>query len=412
MDEPSKELILNLLHQEAQQEIESWKGKQKAGVLSDWHLALSEWTTELQQCARDIQDHRMALSVAKAVYDDGVALAVAVQEEGRALADRITALRLGGQLQLAQNQPLQRLAAETNKQATEALESSYFTLQQADSMSGDAPQSCTAESSKDAEKRHLTDSRPSECVACTELYPMSDMFEAPCLHHYCRTCTSKLVEDSLIDESLFPPRCCRMPILLSSVRGYLGQELARQYEEKKMEREDPYRTYCSNAACAKYLMPFQVQGYTGTCKNCCQQTCTLCKRQAHPGAPCIDEYNEVLHLAKEQGWQGCARCRNIFCYVCGTKWKKCTCEVWDENRLLLRAQHVAGRDQVEPPAQAEVQRVVQDLLERHECDHEGRWKRINRGQECEECHEYLPDFILECRQCHLRACVRCRMNRL
>ncbi|PWY70394.1 hypothetical protein BO94DRAFT_423230, partial [Aspergillus sclerotioniger CBS 115572] len=278
-----------------------------------------------------------------------------------------------------------------------------------------------AESSKDAEKRHSTHSKPSECVACTELRPMSDMFVAPCSHQYCRKCIHKLVEDSLIDESLFPPRCCRMPIVLSSVQAFLGQELAKRYEEKKMEREDPYRTYCPNAACATYLMPFQVQGYIGTCKICRQQTCTLCKRQVHAGAQCIDEYHEVLDLAKEQGWQRCARCRNIvelgtgcnhitcrcryeFCYVCGTKWKKCRCEVWDENRLLHRAQHVAGRDQVEPPAQAEVQRVVQDLRERHECDYDGRWKRINRGQECEECLEYLPDFIVECRQCHLRVC--------
>ncbi|OOG00192.1 hypothetical protein ASPCADRAFT_1853 [Aspergillus carbonarius ITEM 5010] len=225
MDESSKELIIDLLHQEVQVEIESWKGKQKAGFLSDWQLALSEWTTGLQQCVRDIQDHRMALSIAEAVCDDGVALAVAVQEEGRALADRMTALRIGGQLQLAQEQPLQRLAAETNQQANKVLENSYFTFQHADSMSVDAAQSCIAESSKDAEKRHFTQSKPSECVACMGLRPMSDMFVAPCSHQYCRKCTSKLVEDSLIDESLFPPRCCRMPIVLSSVRDFLGQEL-------------------------------------------------------------------------------------------------------------------------------------------------------------------------------------------
>ncbi|RAL02908.1 Rcat domain-containing protein [Aspergillus ibericus CBS 121593] len=359
MDEPSKELILNLLHQEAQQEIESRKGKQKAGVLSDWELALSEWTSELRQCSQDLQDHRMARSVAKAVYDDSVALAVAVQEECRALADRITALRLGGQLQLAQSQPQQLLAAEATREANKMLESSYLTFQQAESMSADA-QSC----------------------AMLALLLSN---------------TSKLVEDSLIGESLSPPRCCRMPTLLSPVRGYLGQGLARQYEEKGMEHEDSHRTYCSNAACATYLMPFQVQGYIGTCKNCRQQTCTLCIRQAHPCAQC----RNFVELGTGCNHITC-RCRYEFCYVCGTKWKK----------LLLRAQHVAGRDQVEPPAPAEVQRVAQDLLERHKCDHESCWKRINRGQVCEECHEYLSAFILECRQCHLRACVRCKLNRL
>ncbi|PWY92769.1 hypothetical protein BO70DRAFT_357912 [Aspergillus heteromorphus CBS 117.55] len=372
----------------------------------------------------------MALSISKAIYNDGVALAVAAQEENRALADRMTAVRMAGQPQLAQQQPLQRLAAEMAHQATRALESRYATNRPDDAMSLDgASVSCTAESSKDAARRHLKNEPMSECVACVDSFPHSDMIEAPCAHLYCRNCTTKLIEDSLVDESLFPPRCCRLHIPLSSVRASLGHDIARRFEAKSIEREDPYRTYCSNAACAKYLMPYEVYGYIGSCRHCQRQTCTLCKRRVHPGTPCVDEHGEVLNLAREQGWQRCARCRNLielgigcnhitcrcryeFCYVCGVEWKDCTCELWDEERLLLRAQQVAGRDQVEPPAQVEVARVAQNLLERHECDHNGRWKRIDQGQQCEECHDYLPDFILECRQCHLRACARCRMNRL
>ncbi|PYH92715.1 putative E3 ubiquitin ligase [Aspergillus ellipticus CBS 707.79] len=433
MDECTRELIVKLLDQDAQTEIKGWKGKQKAGSMSDRQLAISDWASELQQCAQSIQDQKMALSIAKAVYNDGVALALAAQEENRTLADRMTALRIGGQHQLAEQQPMQRLAAEMAQQATRALEFLYTTDHQDDTISLDGTSSsCMAESSKDAERRHVEDEIKLECAACMDSAPPCDILKAPCSHLYCRKCVTKLVESSLIDEideSLFPPRCCRTSIFLSSVRTFLGPEIGRQLEEKSIEREDPYRTYCSSTACAKYIMPFHVQGYIGTCRICQCQTCTLCKRQAHPGAECVDDYGEVLNIAKEQGWQRCARCRNIvelgigcnhitcrcryeFCYICGKLWKNCTCELWDEERLLNRAQQVAGRDQVEPPAQTEVQRVAQNLRARHECDHEGRWKRINRGQGCEECHHYLPDFILECRQCHLRACTRCRMNRL
>ena len=32
-------------------------------------------------------------------------------------------------------------------------------------------------------------------------------------------------------------------------------------------------------------------------------------------------------------------CGAEFCYVCGMKWKTCTCEFWDESRLIARRSH-------------------------------------------------------------------------
>ena len=60
-----------------------------------------------------------------------------------------------------------------------------------------------------------------------------------------------------------------------------------------------------------------------------------------------------------------------------------------------------------------VRRAVRNLRERHECNHQGRWRKVTFGNlQCEECSKRLPEYLLECGQCNLRACVRCRRNRL
>lgn len=48
----------------------------------------------------------------------------------------------------------------------------------------------------------------------------------------------------------------------------------------------------------------------------------------------------------------------------------------------------------------------------HECDHDD-WGTVSTGSlRSELCTYTLGDFLLECRQCDLRACVRCKRNRL
>lgn len=119
------------------------------------------------------------------------------------------------------------------------------------------------------------------------------------------------------------------------------------------------------------------------------------------------------------------RCRAEFCYVCGERWKTCGCAQWDEARLLDRAADIVDRHDgpVRPgnvrgePARAlqrerQVARMADQLRERHECDHHGRWIRRTGTHRCEECHDFLANFILECHQCRLLACVRCKKNRL
>ncbi|RMY82301.1 hypothetical protein D0861_07947 [Hortaea werneckii] len=58
-----------------------------------------------------------------------------------------------------------------------------------------------------------------------------------------------------------------------------------------------------------------------------------------------------------------------------------------------------------------IEEVFAHLQIHHDCDHD-RWRWVKGRHQCEECLFTLPQYIFECRQCHLRACNRCRRNRL
>lgn len=110
------------------------------------------------------------------------------------------------------------------------------------------------------------------------------------------------------------------------------------------------------------------------------------------------------------------RCSAEFCYVCGVRWKDCTCAVLDEQMLYERGAHIAARDAGRngAPNRARVQEAIRNIRENHDCGH-GSWKRLDnhRGYDthCEMCQKEL-NFINECRRCQLRACWRCINNRL
>lgn len=138
------------------------------------------------------------------------------------------------------------------------------------------------------------------------------------------------------------------------------------------------------------------------------------------------------------------KCGAQFCYICGLRWKSCRCNHWDEDRLLARAEQIVRRevDRAEPrlpgiappiiPAVPEpvaaaeqavtvetvapvhdyaVRHMAENLRVNHNCETHN-WRYISASSRCEECHHWMPQFIFDCSQCHLRVCRRCRRNRL
>lgn len=88
--------------------------------------------------------------------------------------------------------------------------------------------------------------------------------------------------------------------------------------------------------------------------------------------------------------------------------------------MLERAEEIVDRDaRIDLPVQERQRRVFQvqqDLMENHECEHPGRFKRIEgggrRGFRCEMCGDRHWKFILQCRRCPIQLCHECRCNRI
>ncbi|KAL4948364.1 hypothetical protein BDW69DRAFT_176625 [Aspergillus filifer] len=314
------------------------------------------------------------------------------------------------------------------------------------------------------------------CVACREETESYNILRAPCSHQYCRSCLEELFEAAINDESLFPPRCCRQPFVFNATRIFLKSDLVKRFEKKRIEFETPNRTYCYSPDCSAFIHPSNIHDNIATCPECLFTTCTFCKERAHTGdCPNDTAMQQLLETAQENGWQRCyscwrvvelqhgcnhitCRCGAQFCYNCGGRWRTCECAEWNQHRLLARAYEIIDRDAIDPavhaladaaqarpvpePAAAVepvrvldddddddeeeeeeeeedingrmgrmLQELVQELLENHECDHH-QWRFIPGSHTCEECYHRLPQYIFECRQCRLRACWRCRRNRL
>jgi hypothetical protein len=151
------------------------------------------------------------------------------------------------------------------------------------------------------------------CEACGNEKNMEDIGYAPCDHEYCRDCLQALFRAALTDESLFPPRCCRQPIPLDTIRTFLNSELVHAFIDKKLEFDTPNKTYCAIPICSTFIRSTNIANNVGTCHRCHFETCTLCKEAAHGRAECPHdpEAQQILEMVRENGWQRCYTCSSV-----------------------------------------------------------------------------------------------------
>ncbi|EQC35973.1 hypothetical protein SDRG_06715 [Saprolegnia diclina VS20] len=268
------------------------------------------------------------------------------------------------------------------------------------------------------------------CCVCHQQAP--SVFTAPCRHEYCASCLAAFLQTATHDVSLLPLKCCRQRLDLDAVlrTGVLSATDAQRLRDRAEEKTAARPVYCGNPACTtEFVSARYVNGTTAICPGCRTGLCSACSRPAHPGA-CEDTVSEeaLLELGAQEGWQRCPHCRRMveltqgcnhmtclcsaeFCYVCASRWKTCACANWDEARVLLAAQERLGAG---APARAVRQLAVQ-LRDRDECNHEGRWRRIDfpeRSRRCELCSRLVYLYTLQCRHCQFQACRTCRGRRL
>lgn len=335
IDPKSAALIRGILRQEVDDVMDKTKGKQPNRGPSDIELALEQWDRELSAQEQLEMDFAMAKSLDTAVRDDGYIITMFQQDEARARADRQLAMRIAridGRTE--QTDPVPSKAERIHHVDAAVAGSSSWAGPSGTASKGRArPENCdvseelkriklahepttlktatdeqtgreSPESSQRAKQQPHSATPEYACVSCNDPGDEIAVIQAPCSHHYCVDCLVQLVTQSIIDESLFPPRCCRMTLPLSIISVLIGPDLTRQYEEKSIERADPERTYCSNKTCSSYILPGCVSGFVGTCRQCETKTCMICKDEAHNGN-CQTAVDDLLDIAGEKGWQQC-----------------------------------------------------------------------------------------------------------
>ncbi|KZT10449.1 uncharacterized protein LAESUDRAFT_721808 [Laetiporus sulphureus 93-53] len=194
-----------------------------------------------------------------------------------------------------------------------------------------------------------------DCVVCQSA-THGPHVRVACGHYYDVACLLDLIEASIRDESLFPPRCCQQRIREQSFARYMSAELAHAFEERAIEFETVRRVYCANPSCSRFLGPCmpELGARTYACSTCATLTCNGCRARVAPRKLHICRQDsgqrQVFALASQKGWARCPACDHMielhsgcyemkcvcgtrFCYACKAPWKTCACPRWEQVQL-------------------------------------------------------------------------------
>ncbi|KMU86809.1 RING finger protein [Coccidioides immitis H538.4] len=284
IDQPTADLIVQLQLQDADLYFESSKGKSREPT--DEELAFQLQTEEFKNASQFFVDRRMAMSFATAVQVDGPIMVDNFVAEENAMRDRELARYCeenGSPVAAAKDRQSNSEPIALDDETLYKLQILYVT-----GPGGHCPISgveTTSSESDEAESstwaaRRTRQGPPSmrRCVACREETEFVRVARVPCGHEYCRSCLEDLFKASMKDESLFPPRCCRQPIVINIARIFLTNDLVQRYEKKKIEFETPNRTYCYSPRCNAFIDASHIEGEVATCPECGSTTSVVAVR--------------------------------------------------------------------------------------------------------------------------------------
>ncbi|KAI0471978.1 hypothetical protein GGR56DRAFT_667713 [Xylariaceae sp. FL0804] len=463
-DEMSWALAISMHQDDAQELASASRGKQREGELSDAELALTLYTEELTAATTSAADRQMARRIQNTTHNDPAALQEHQEEERMAESSLEVVHEYIDHI----NAPREDRGATNAGLGTETTTTDTSRSKGENPVAGhprDFTTNDQPESSSWAASRPLEEAPHSrDCLACGDVKDHTELLRAPCQHDYCHGCLVQFFQAATFDEGLFPPRCCRQPIPLDLVHPLLSDDTSKQFQLKEVEFSTLERTYCHQPRCAAFIAPAHYEDGIARCPICAAATCIHCKGANHTGSedcPKDEALHQVLQLARKENWQRCTRCRtmielgqgcyhitckcgNEFCYLCATPWKRCECRQWDEDRLHDRAEEVFLRDdwdagalrcleaiqhrlealrQEAAPAErllrddwaARINMIATNLRRNHDArdDHNHQWQRREDRMTCEVCEDESHfNFINECTECHIMACLRCELNRL
>ncbi|KAI0503165.1 hypothetical protein F5B22DRAFT_630394 [Xylaria bambusicola] len=305
VDDESLNLILSLLSADLDVVQSSAKGKQIEGTLSDADLALQLFAEELNCATVYASDRRMTKSVQDAVQKDTNILLESELQENVARRDREVAVAqsAGRRPQGQAEVPTNTRPSETELEAWEKLTSKYIdgihetenndSYDSYDYWTASSETDGQPESSAWAASRGQNCPQLGSCIACGENKSLTDLARAPCEHDYCHECLEHLFCRSILDDSLFPPRCCRLDIPIDTSQLFLSDEMIDKFTQKSIELATPNRTYCHQATCSTFIPPPMIKNGVAQCPKCENKTCETCKGATHGGDCPSDTVMEV-----------------------------------------------------------------------------------------------------------------------
>lgn len=441
------------------------KGKVRADRVPDLQLAFIAFQAEVRRHIQFLNDVKLANSIAFAVDRDGRVIAELAQEEAREEQDRRLAMEMSGEdpdspqskypgIGFIINVPQETTSGTLAEGQAQAMKRKRNAFEEDEE---DSSASCSRTYTERQQFAIYKLPRYAyQCTVCTEMFRADDIIRLDCKDLYCPECLKELFVKSTSDMTLFPPRCCRVEIPLSLVGDAMTAHEMEDFTSAKIEVATTKRIYCSNIHCGKFIPPVDINADTADCGRCGTLTCIHCRSKQHKGECAQDEaLKATLDLAETEGWRRCHTCRAMIelnqgcyhmtctcgaelCYLCGVSYRRirnintkaCRCPLWEEDRLLDRAEQVVDRRRLAAPAlllpqaarlapqdrQRQVNEARDNIRQNHNCQHVGRFQRVNGGAgynfQCEFCQKRCSKYILECRQCRIAVCEQCRRNRI
>jgi hypothetical protein len=300
-----------------------------------------------------------------------------------------------------------------------------------------------------------------KCVVCQKSLTGNDAsnfnsLQSMCGHCYCASCLRDWFQSALTDSTLLPLRCCQQPLPEASIHEValkvLGKAQAVELKHTTREKLCTHKMYCPTPTCSAFIdldwaeMVLDMD-LTFDCPSalCSTRICYQCQTFKHDRTLACSDNQTILEQQdgavatglRSRGFQRCEQCRMFveletgcnhmtcrchheFCYVCGEKWKNCSCPLFDDTLLAaeqerLVAPHVRGVARAH-----EVERRVREareaILLEEDCSHNTMRRNDAFGDRrnkprCKSCSRRLNLFGYDCDSCPWRLCIGCNLHR-
>ena len=158
------------------------------------------------------------------------------------------------------------------------------------------------------------------CASCSDQFAIEELVKVSCDHQYCKDCFGHFMEASLTTHDGFPPKCCKIPIAFVTVAKNVSAAIFSRYSARQTEIKNATALYCGNQECGVKIEKDRINGLRATCMTCWTDTCTQCRDKfpqringRNVGHVCKKDKarEQVLALAKKEGWQTCYQCGNM-----------------------------------------------------------------------------------------------------